>query len=248
MTWDLYTAVVLVLGAPFAGRFLAMHVLRYPNWRGAWLARSVYSCCGAAPSVRAQLPFLGRFLEGGRCAACGHRINGLVPLFEFAALVIAVWSLGVFDGAAAVSAAMLGWLLLVAGTIDQRTMLLPDSVSAAALLLGLAVAAASGTDALVSALAGAATGFAAFALIGASFKRLRGYDGLGLGDAKLLAAAGAWVGWQLLPSLVLIAASTAILLLVLSRLVQGGALRRRLPFGPHLALAAWFTLLYQPML
>ena len=73
-------------------------------------------------------------------------------------------------------------------------------------------------------------------------------DGIGLGDAKFLAAAGAWVGWQSLPSLVLIAACTAIVLILLTRVGKSGDLNRRLPFGPHLALAAWVTLLYQPLI
>ncbi len=247
VTWDLYVAIVLVLAAPFVGRFLAMLVVRYPNWRGIWFARSACSRCAVPLSVRAQLPLLGWLLDGGHCPACGQRTPGLVLLFEIAALAIAIWSLAVFDGIAAVSAAMLGWLLIAAAAIDQRTMLLPDSLTAAALLLGFAVAAAAGPNALLSALAGAAAGFAAFALIGAFFRRLHGHDGLGLGDAKLLAAAGAWVGWQSLPSLVLIAASTAIVVILLTGLVGDGGIRRRLPFGPHLGLAAWLTLLYRPL-
>ncbi len=248
MTWDLYFAVVLVLAAPFSGRFLAMLVLRFPNWRGTWFAQPACSLCGTPSAMRAQLPFLGRFLEGGHCATCGERTPVLVPLFEIAAFAIAIWSLGVFDGIAAVTAAMLGWLLLSAAVIDQRTMLLPDSLTTIALLLGLAVAAAAGPTALLNALTGAAAGFAAFALIGEAFRRLRGRDGIGLGDAKLLAAAGAWVGWQSLPSLVLIAACTAIVLILLTRVGQSGDLNRRLPFGPHLALAAWVTLLYRPLI
>ena len=110
------------------------------------------------------------------------------------------------------------------------------------------MAAAAGPNALLNALTGAAAGFAAFALIGEAFRRLRGRDGIGLGDAKLLAAAGAWVGWQSLPSLVLIAACTAIVLILLTRVGQGGDLNQRLPFGPHLALAAWVTLLYRPLI
>ena len=248
MTWDLYFAIILVLAAPFSGRFLAMLVLRYPNWRGIWFARSACFRCATPSAIRAQLPFLGHLFEGGSCATCGERTPVMVPLFEIAAFAIAVWSLGVFDGIAAVTAAMLGWLLLSAAVIDQRTMLLPDSLTTIALLLGLAVAAAAGPNALLNALTGAAVGFAAFALIGEAFRRLRGRDGIGLGDAKFLAAAGAWVGWQSLPSLVLIAACTAIVLILLTRVGQSDGLNRRLPFGPHLALASWVTLLYRPLI
>ncbi len=171
----------------------------------------------------------------------------MVPFFELAVPVIAICALYIFDGNAVGMVTLLGCLLLTAAAIDQRTMLLPDSLTGAALLLGLVMAAMTGPAALLAAIMGAAVGFAAFFVIGRLFAHLRRQDGLGLGDAKLLAAAGAWVGWQALPSLVLVAACTAILAMLSTTLVAGGNLRRRLPFGPHLAFAAWLTLLYRPM-
>jgi leader peptidase (prepilin peptidase)/N-methyltransferase len=97
-------------------------------------------------------------------------------------------------------------------------------------------------------LVGAFAGFAAFALIGFTYRRLRGREGLGLGDAKLLAAAGAWLGWQALPGVVLIGALSA-LALALAGAAGGGKLivTTQIAFGSHLALAFWLVWLFGPV-
>ena len=91
-------------------------------------------------------------------------------------------------------------------------------------------------------------GFAAFAAIAGIYRRARGREGLGLGDAKLLAAAGAWLGWQALPGVVLIAAASG-LAFALATPLGGGKLAwtSRIAFGPHLALAFWLTWLLGPV-
>jgi leader peptidase (prepilin peptidase)/N-methyltransferase len=95
---------------------------------------------------------------------------------------------------------------------------------------------------------GAFAGFAALALIASVYRRVRGREGLGLGDAKLLAAAGAWLGWHGLPSVVLIAAVSA-LAVALAAASGGGKLAwtSRIAFGPHLALAFWLVWLFGPV-
>jgi leader peptidase (prepilin peptidase)/N-methyltransferase len=97
-------------------------------------------------------------------------------------------------------------------------------------------------------LIGAAAGFAVFAGIAAIYRRLRGREGLGLGDAKLLAALGAWVGWQGLPTIVLYAALAGLLWAIAGAL-RGAPLhaRHRIPFGPFLSLAGWLVWLYGPL-
>ena len=91
-------------------------------------------------------------------------------------------------------------------------------------------------------------GFAAFAAIASIYRRARGREGLGLGDAKLLAAAGAWLGWQALPSVVVIAAASG-LALALATALGGSKLAwtSRIAFGPHLALAFWLAWLLGPV-
>jgi len=125
-------------------------------------------------------------------------------------------------------------------------MLLPDLLTLPVLGLGLFVAAADGQ--LSESLIGAALGFVVFALIAAVYRRWRGRDGLGLGDAKLLGAAGAWVGWAGLPSIVLIA-SLAALVVAMPMVIRVAGRRdqREIAFGPYLAGATWITVLYGPL-
>jgi leader peptidase (prepilin peptidase)/N-methyltransferase len=113
----------------------------------------------------------------------------------------------------------------------------------------LAVSYAIDPTLLLPHLIGAAAGFVAFAAVAEIYRRLRGRDGLGLGDAKLLAAAGAWLGWQALAGLVLIAAVIG-LAAVLVRSLAGRPMEptSRIAFGPALAAAFWIVWLYGPLL
>lgn len=132
---------------------------------------------------------------------------------------------------------LLGWVLLALAVIDQRHMVLPDELTLPLAGLGLAGAWLDDPAALPAHAAGAVLGFLCFAAVGLLYRRWRGCDGLGLGDAKLLAAAGAWVSWSGLPSVVLIAALLGLGTALVRRLPR----RARLPFGPGLAAATWLV-------
>ena len=139
-------------------------------------------------------------------------------------------------GLDAAIALALALVLLFAALIDLRRMILPDWLTLPLIPLGWAMAAVRAPD-LPDRLIGAAAGFAFFAGIAALYRRLRGRDGLGLGDAKLLAAAGAWVGWRDLPSVVLLGSVGALIWSLAARRDFG----RPLPFGPFLAGAFWLV-------
>ncbi|MFC3228231.1 prepilin peptidase [Marinibaculum pumilum] len=140
---------------------------------------------------------------------------------------------------------VLGWGLLALAWIDWRTMRLPNWLTLPLLGAGLAATWLLAPAALAAHLAGALAGYAALALVSHLYRAFRGREGLGLGDAKLLAAGGAWLGWQALPSTVL-AAVAMTLVLVLAMRVAGRRLAAdiALPFGPALALAIWLAWLY----
>jgi len=141
----------------------------------------------------------------------------------------------------------LGWTLLTLGWIDAACFLLPDMLTLPLLLAGLGVAIASvPEDAFWHAL-GAACGYLGLRGIAAAYRALRGRDGLGAGDAKLLAAAGAWLGIGALPSLVLVAAVAGLVWAGLAGLA-GRSMHATtdVPFGPFLAASFWLLWLYWP--
>lgn len=151
---------------------------------------------------------------------------------------------------------LLGWFLAALAVIDARAFILPDLLTLPLILLGVLQAAllayGGPADRLMeagfSALA-AAIGFVFLAGLARLFRALRGIEGLGLGDAKLLAAAGAWLGVAALPSVILLAALGALCGTAVQRRLGGVAIDARtpIPFGPYLAAATWIVALYGPL-
>ena len=133
----------------------------------------------------------------------------------------------------AITTAALGIALLRLSLVDARTYRLPDYYTLPLIAVGLALNSLHLTAIPWSYIAAAAAGYLTFALIGEAFFKLRGVDGLGLGDAKLLAAAGAWVGLEALPLVVLIAAVSALVVTIFSEQDT----QKRIAFGPWLAIA-----------
>jgi len=140
---------------------------------------------------------------------------------------------------------ILGWCLLRLAWIDWHSLRLPNHLTIPLMAAGLAVTYALWPNALAGHVAGALAGYAVLAGIAHLYRLTKGREGLGLGDAKLLAAGGAWLGWQALPVTVLVATGLT-LLLVLALYVAGRDITRHLalPFGPPLAMAIWLVWLY----
>ncbi|MBV8166916.1 MAG: prepilin peptidase [Alphaproteobacteria bacterium] len=164
-----------------------------------------------------------------------------LAMLALAAGIAAIAAIGV-DGSDAWIAAGLGWTLLALARIDLAHGLLPDILTLPLAAAGLALAGLRDPGLLPEAALGAAVGFGALALIGWAYRRWRGRDGLGLGDAKLLGAGGAWLGATALPLTVCLAATAALVAVLAARLVgrrldEAGAI----PFGPFLCLAVWIV-------
>lgn len=239
-------ALFLIVAGPFVGSFVAAFAVRWPQGRSVVSGRSACPTCAARLAWFDLVPLLSWLARRGRCGACGTAIGALYPLTELAAFGIGLWAATQFGGWELLLACLLGWTLLALAVIDMRTMLLPDVLTGPVLVLGLVVAGAGGR--LGDGVAGALVGFAVFALIALAYRRWRGRDGLGLGDAKLLGAAGAWVGWAGLPSIVLLASVAALIVAVPMTLrVAGQVDRREIAFGPYLAGATWVTVMYGPV-
>lgn len=215
------------------------------GWRGMLLGRSSCPACGTRLTARDLIPLWSWLAAQGSCRHCGAGLPAFYPLVELGAAAIGALALSMVDPPYSLIAATLGWWLLALALIDLRSWRLPDVLTLP--LIGAGIIAATlgllpAVD-LLHALAGATVGYLVLAGIGWAYRRLRGRDGLGLGDAKLLAAGGAWLGVESLPWLVLIAAVLGLAL----ALVRTQPIRAEtaVPFGPPLALAFWGLFLAQ---
>ena len=143
---------------------------------------------------------------------------------------------------------LVGWWLLTLGWIDLRSWLLPDALTLPLVVAGLAVAVIRDADFLFDHALGAALGYLILVAVATLYRLLRGREGLGQGDAKLLAASGAWLGASLLPQVIAVAALSALGVAGCLRLagMPLGA-QSALPFGPFLAIATWVLWLHGPL-
>lgn len=248
MTFDAFTIVVLA-AAPFIGSFLAVVAIRLTQGRTVLFGRSACDSCGASLGALELVPLVSFLALRGRCRKCGAAIDPLHPIVEAAALGLAAWAALMTTGWILVASCALGWTLLTLAAIDWRTGFLPDVLTLPLAAAGLAVAYAIDPSLVLQHIIGAASGFLVFAALAETYRRLRGRDGLGLGDAKLLAASGAWLSWTGLPTVVLFAAFIG-LAFVLVRRLRGESLEAtdRIAFGPALAAATWLVWLYGPLL
>lgn len=212
------------------------------------LARPRSRCphCGHSISALENIPLLSYLLIlRGKCSACGARISLRYPLVETltgALSAYAVWHFG--PGITAVGAMLLIWALIALTFIDLDTQLLPDSITLPLLWLGLAFNLESTYTDLPSAVIGAMAGYLALWSVFWLFKLATGKEGMGYGDFKLLAALGAWLGWQMLPAIILLSsvvgALAGILLIILARHGRNVPI----PFGPYLAAAGLIALFW----
>ncbi len=235
-------ALFLLLLAPCIGSFLGVLVDRLPRGEDVTRAPSACRACGTRLGWRDLVPLVSFALLRGRCRQCGAAIPAWHLYLEIAATgagVIAVL-LGQGPAAMLLIAGVL-WLLLALAVADLIWLRLPDVLTAALLGLALLWVWQSGGD-VVQALLGAALGAGSFWAIRVVYRALRGREGLGLGDVKLMAGLGALVGPLGLPQMVLLAA----LLALAAAALQAGPLRatRPLPFGAALCASAalWWLL------
>ncbi len=241
--------IALIVVAPFIGSFLSVVVTRLVKGKTIVAGRSVCDACGHTLGALDLVPLASYAALRGKCRYCGARIDPVHPSMEIGALAIAAWAALTMGGWILIATCVYGWTLLALAAIDFRDGLLPDALTFPLLALGLAVSYGIDPGLLGDHAIGAVTGFIVFALIAFLYHRLRGREGMGLGDAKLLAAEGAWVGWIGLPTIILFAAVIGLIaVLVLARRGKVLAAADRIPFGPALAFAGWLVWLYGPLI
>ena len=227
-----------VAGA-IAGSFLGTLILRWPQGRGVSRGRSACDGCGRLLSAVDLVPLLSALVQRGQCRTCGAAIDPLHGRVEAGCAIIGALALGFAPDLGGVGWALLGWLLLTLAVLDKRHFWLPDALTLPLAFLGFTIGLWTTDVAMVDRVIGAVAGYGALLAVTVGYRLLRGRDGLGLGDTKLLGALGAWFGWQALPFILLLAASLG-LIAVLAAMALGRAVNgaTRVPLGTFLALAA----------
>ena len=214
--------------------------------------RSRCPACGKDIKAWQNIPVLSYLLLGAQCANCRTTISVRYPLVEMMTAVLAAlcaWHFGF--GWEAVMAIALSFVLVTVSLIDVDHQIIPDSIVMPLLWVGLIMSlfhpmAGAGTlfiapqDAIIGALAGYLSLWSVYQL----FKLITGKEGMGYGDFKLLAALGAWLGWQMLHIVILMSAVVGAIIGIAMIVFRGRDRQLPIPYGPYLAAAGWVTMLY----
>ena len=261
-------AAVFVFGL-IIGSFLNVVILRFPqqllhDWHcqcrellemeqpaeeappGLVKSRSHCPSCKNTIAWYDNVPVLSWLILGRKCRHCGTPISFRYPLVELATAVLSVaviWHFG--PTAEGLAALVLTWALIAATGIDIDHQLLPDQITLPLLWLGLALNLAFGLFAsLEDAVIGAIAGYGALWLVYHGFRLLTGKEGMGYGDFKLLGALGAWMGWQVLPIIILGASLVGAVVGIALMIAMKRGKEIPIAFGPYLAAAGWIALLW----
>ncbi len=201
--------------------------------------------CGHAISAMENIPVISYLALRGRCRQCKTPISPRYPLVEFltaSVTAITAWHFG-FTPAAA-GAILLSWALICLTFIDLDHQYLPDNITLPFLWLGLLFNLSATYVDIDSAIIGAVAGYLTLWLVYQLFKLLTGKEGMGFGDFKLLAVLGAWLGWQMLPLIIILSSLVGSVFGVSMILFRHHEQSRPIPFGPYLAIAGWIALLW----
>ncbi len=214
--------------------------------------RSRCPSCGSLITALQNVPVISYLFLRGRCANCKTRISARYPLVELMTALLAAicaWHFG--PGWEALLAIILTLTLVPVTMIDADTQLIPDAIVLPLMWLGLALSLfhpLAGADTLFispsDAIVGAMAGYLSLWSVFWAFKLVTGKDGMGYGDFKLLAALGAWLGWQQLPIIIMMSAIVGTVINVVMIVARGKDRSIPIPFGPYLATAGWITMLW----
>jgi leader peptidase (prepilin peptidase)/N-methyltransferase len=266
--WLLYTTVALF--SLCVGSFLNVVILRLPKmmqqgWRcqceeflelpedqrksetRVSLSKPASTCPPCGHKIRAweNIPVISWLVLGGKCSSCKTRISPRYPIIEALTAVFAVATIGLLGPTTSALWALLFVYALIALTvIDFDTQLLPDSITLPLMWLGLVLNYFGVLTSFESAFWGAVAGYLSLWSVYWLFKLVTGKEGMGYGDFKLLAALGAWLGWQLLPAVILLSSLVGAVVGISLMVFRKHGREVPIPFGPYLATAGllclWF--------
>ncbi|MCH8301132.1 MAG: prepilin peptidase [Proteobacteria bacterium] len=218
--------------------------------------RSRCPACGHTITAMQNIPVISYLVLGGKCGSCQAPISRRYPLIELLTAVmtaIVAWRFGI--GWEAAAAILMTWTLIAISVIDIDHQIIPDSISLPLIWAGLFLSLfheSAGAEILFvdprTAIAGGLAGYLSLWSIYHLFRLLTGKEGMGYGDFKLLAALGAWLGWQMLPLIILLSAFVGAIVGVALIAFKRQDRSVPIPFGPYLAAAGWIAMLYGPQI
>lgn len=207
--------------------------------------RSACPHCGHAITAMENIPLLSWLWLKGRCRACQAPISARYPLVELLTALLSLVVAATYPpGWGLLAALLLTWVLVALTFIDLDKMLLPDQLTLPLLWGGLLFNLTGGFVPLADAVIGAMAGYLVLWSLYWAFKLLTGKEGMGYGDFKLLAALGAWLGWQALPIVLLLSSLIGAFIGIGLILLRNHHQNNPIPFGPYLAIAGWIALLW----
>jgi leader peptidase (prepilin peptidase)/N-methyltransferase len=211
--------------------------------------RSACPACGTQIGALQNIPVVSWLALGGKCGKCKAPISARYPIVEVLGAAIAAYAVYRYGAnVKALAASGLLWTLLALTCIDFDTQLLPDNMTLPLLWAGLIVNLDGMFVPLSTAVIGAVAGYLSLWTIYWLFKLIRGKEGMGYGDFKLLAALGAWLGWQMLPVIVLLSSVVGAFIGLCLIAFKGRDHNIPLAFGPYLAIAGAIALFWGPAL
>ena len=265
---ELLYATVIILGV-LVGSFLNVVIYRLPvmmerSWKAECaecfpeakietdeerfnlvVPRSRCPQCNHLIGSSENIPLLSWLVQKGCCKHCGCKISKRYPSIELlTGLMSLVVAMVVPFGWPLLFALIFTWVLISLTFIDFDTMLLPDQLTLPLLWLGLIINISGTFIGLTDAVLGAAFGYLSLWSIYWGFKLITGKEGMGYGDFKLLAALGAWFGWQALPLIILLSSFAGAIIGIAVIAASKDKQSRPMPFGPYLAIAGWLYLVY----
>ena len=211
--------------------------------------RSRCPVCGHQITALENIPVLSYLLLKGKCSGCGTSISARYPIIEILTGLLSAYTAWHFGPTLqAAGALLLVWSLIALAAIDFDTQLLPDAITLPLLWLGLVFNLANTYVDLPAAVVGTMAGYLALWTVFWLFKLATGKEGMGYGDFKLLAALGAWLGWQMLPTIILLSSVVGAIVGITLIIVARRGRNIPIPFGPYLAAAGGIALFWGPQL
>lgn len=207
--------------------------------------RSRCPSCGHVITAMENIPLLSWLMLRGRCSACGTRISVRYPLIELlTGLLSAACAIAFGPTLQLVGALVFVWALIALTFIDLDTQLLPDSITLPLVWVGLVINLLGGFTDLESSVTGAVAGYLVLWTVFWGFKLVTGKEGMGYGDFKLLAAIGAFLGWQVLPVVILLSSLVGAVVGIAMIALRAHGREVPIPFGPYLAAAGLIALFF----